>query len=70
MRGVRLRVDVYDALAHMRGLHDPLQQAVFHRRHLSTIYRLRAGRLASLPVAMGMARDFDVTVETLFEQVP
>lgn len=69
--GVRLRVEVYDALAEKRGLTSVTGQAKRHgigRTHMSLI---RAGRKGvSLPLAMRMAGDLGTSVEALFERVP
>ncbi|NBE80349.1 hypothetical protein [Micromonospora rubida] len=68
--GIRLRVEVYDALAEKRGLTSVTGQAERHgigRTHMSLI---RAGRKGvSLPLAMRMASDLGTTVEALFGRV-
>ncbi|HEY9373778.1 hypothetical protein [Streptomyces sp.] len=65
--GVRLRVEVYDALAEKRGLASITAQAERHgigRTHMS---HLRSGRkTAGLPLAMRMAADLGTSVEALF----
>lgn len=67
---VRLRVDVYDALAKERGVPKPPQQARLHGISRSQMYRLRNGdRRTSLALAMRMARDLGTKVEVLFEEV-
>ena len=67
---IRLRVEVYDALAARKGLTSVTGQAKKHgigRTHMSLI---RAGRKGvSLPLAMRMANDLDTTVEALFGRV-
>lgn len=67
---IRLRVEVYDALAARKGLNSVTGQAKKHgigRTHMSLI---RAGRKGvSLPLAMRMAADLDTTVEALFGRV-
>ena len=68
--GVRLRVEVYDALAEKKGLTSITGQARKHgigRTHMSLI---RAGRKGvSLPLAIRMATDLGTTVEALFGRV-
>lgn len=68
--GVRLRIEVYDALAEKKGLKSVTNQAMRHgigRTHMSLI---RAGRKGvSLPLALRMANDLGTTVEALFGRV-
>ncbi|MGC5033035.1 hypothetical protein [Micromonospora sp. DT229] len=68
--GIRLRIEVYDALAEKKGLTSVTSQAQRHgigRPHMSLI---RAGRKGvSLPLAMRMANDLETTVEALFGRV-
>lgn len=65
--GVRLRVEVYDALAEKKGLTSVTAQAERHgigRTHMS---QLRSGRkTAGLELAMQMAADLGTSVEALF----
>jgi hypothetical protein len=69
--GVRLRIEVYDALAGEKGLTSVAGQARRHgigRTHMSLI---RAGRKGvGLSLAMRMASDLETTVEALFGRVP
>lgn len=68
---VRLRIEVYDALAAARGATTVVAQAKLHGVHRATLFRIRSGeRLPSLELAMRMAADLGTTVEALFEQVP
>ena len=66
---IRLRLEVYDALAAQRHAKSVAAQARLHgigRQHMSDI---RAGRhLPSLPLAMRMASDVGTTVNALFEK--
>lgn len=68
--GIRLRVEVYDALAAQKGLTKITDQAKRHgigRTHMSL---LRSGRkTAGLELAMRMAADLGTTVEALFGRV-
>ena len=64
---VRLRVEVYDALAEAKGLKTREQQAKRHginKTHMSLIYNGRKG--AGLALALRMAQDLGTTVEALF----
>lgn len=67
---VRLRVEVYEALARQKGLTKVSDQAERHgigRQHMSD---LKTGRkCASLPLAMQMAADLGTSVEALFGRV-
>jgi hypothetical protein len=66
---VRLRVDVYDALAAAKGKRTVAAQAVWHEVGRSTLFRLRAGEMPSMDTAMRMAADLGVAVEVIFERV-
>lgn len=66
---VRLRVEVYDALAARRGVTTVVGQARLHGVGRQHMFRIRAGHRPSLTVAMRMADDLGTTVEALFEQV-
>ncbi|MEW2383343.1 hypothetical protein AB0873_14810 [Micromonospora sp. NPDC047707] len=67
---VRLRVDVYDALARQRGLDTVAKQAERHgigRTHMSLLRNGHKG--AGLALAMRMAADLGTSVEVLFGRV-
>lgn len=67
---IRLRVEVYDALAAAKGYRKVEHQAAWHGVHRSTLFRLRAGEgVPSLDLAMRMATDLGTSVEALFERV-
>lgn len=67
---MRLRVEVYDALAKQRGVTSVVDQARLHRIGRQHMFDLRAGRAQpSLPLAMRMAADLGTTVEALWEWV-
>ncbi|MFG3418711.1 hypothetical protein [Micromonospora sp. NPDC048063] len=67
---VRLRVEVYDALAAKRGAKTVVAQAKLHEVGRQHLFDIRAGRsLPSLPLAMRMATDLETTVEALFGRV-
>lgn len=67
---VKLRVNVYDALATAKGYKTVESQAEWHGVHRSTMFRLREGRGdTSLSLAMRMAADLGTQVEVLFERV-
>lgn len=66
---VRLRVEVYDALAAKRGVKTVVAQAKLHGVGRQHMFRIRAGNRPSLSVAMRMAADLGTTVEALFERV-
>jgi hypothetical protein len=67
---VRLRVNVYDALALGKGLKTVVAQARRHGVHRTTMFRLRSGeRRPSLRLAMRIAADLGTDVEALFERV-
>ncbi|MEU5938662.1 hypothetical protein ABZ807_05645 [Micromonospora sp. NPDC047548] len=64
---VRLRLEVYDALAKRKGLDTVAKQAERHgigRTHMSLIRNGHKG--AGLALAMRMAADLDTSVEALF----
>lgn len=68
--GIRLRVEVYTALAEKKGLTSVTAQAKTHgigRTHMSLIRSGRKG--VGLPLAMRMAADLGTTVEALFGRV-
>ncbi|RGC68395.1 hypothetical protein C5N14_13775 [Micromonospora sp. MW-13] len=68
--GIRLRVEVYDALAEKKGLTSVTAQARQHgigRTHMSLIKAGKKG--VSLPLALRMANDLETTVEALFGRV-
>lgn len=66
---IRLRLEVYDALAKNKGKETVVAQAAMHgigRQHMSEV---RAGRSQpSLALAIRMATDLGTTVEALFER--
>lgn len=67
---VRLRLEVYEALAAVRGLKTVVAQAKLHGIGRQHMFGIRSGkRLPSLPLAMRMATDMGTSVEALFEQV-
>lgn len=67
---VRLRLEVYDALAAKRGVSAVVAQARLHGVGRQHMFEIRAGRsLPSLPLAMRMAADMGTTVDALFERV-
>ena len=67
---VRLRLEVYDALAAQRGVTSVVDQARLHGIGRQHMFDLRAGRAQpSLPLAMRMAADLGTTVEALWEWV-
>lgn len=58
---------MYDALASARGYTTVEAQAEWHGIHRSTMFDLLAGRtVPRLDTAMGIARDCQTTVESLF----
>lgn len=68
--GVRIRLEVYDALAAARGIVEVPEQARLHGISKAQMYRIRKGdRGVSLPLAMRMAADLGTKIEVLFEQV-
>lgn len=67
---VRLRVDVYDALARAKGYSTVESQAGWHGVHRATLFNLRSGAtVPRLDLAMRMAADLGVSVEVIFERV-
>lgn len=67
---VRLRLEVYDALAAKRGVTKVVDQAKLHGIGRQHMFRLRSGKWnPSLPLAMQMAADLGTTVDALFERV-
>lgn len=68
---LRLRLEVYDALAKSKGVDTVVGQARLHGVHRGHMFRIRSGeQLPSLPLAMRMAVDLGTTVEALFERRP
>lgn len=64
---LRLRLEVYDALAERHGVPTVAAQAALHGIHRGHMFRIRNGdRTPSLSLAMKMAADFGTTVEALF----
>lgn len=66
---VRLRTDVYDALAKAKGYPKPDAQAAWHGIARSAMFRLRAGGVPRLDTAMRIAADCGVPVEVIWERV-
>lgn len=67
---VRLRLEVYDALAEKRGITTVVGQAKLHEIGRQHMFRIRSGKWQpSLTVAMRMAADLGTTVDALFERV-
>jgi len=67
---IRLRIEVYDALATRKNVKHVVAQARLHGIGRQHMFDIRAGRhLPSLPLAMRMAADMGTTVNALFEQV-
>jgi DNA-binding XRE family transcriptional regulator len=66
---IRIRLEVYDALAQAKGAKTVVAQAEMHGVHRATLFRIRNGeRLPSLELAIRMASDLGTTVEALFER--
>lgn len=66
---VRLRVEVYDALAAGKGLKTVVAQAARHGVGRQHMFDIRSGkRRPSVGLAMKMAADLETTVEALFER--
>jgi transcriptional regulator with XRE-family HTH domain len=66
---LRLRADVFDALAAERGARTLRQQAALTGVSRSTLSRIRRGEgLPSLDVAMQLAEKFGVPISVLFER--
>lgn len=67
---VRLRVEVYDALAKAKGYVTVTAQAELHGMRRETLHALKNGEnVPRLDTAMRMATDLDTSVEALFERV-
>ena len=67
---VRLRLNVYEALAVAKGFGTVESQAKLHGIHRATMHALRAGEnVPRLDTAMRMAADLGVAVEVLWERV-
>jgi DNA-binding XRE family transcriptional regulator len=68
---IRLRVEVYDALAAERaGVTTVVAQAKLHGIGRQHMFRIRSGNSnPRLPLAMRMAADLGTTVDALFERV-
>jgi DNA-binding XRE family transcriptional regulator len=67
---VRLRVEVYDALARAKGRDSVTAQARLHDMRRETLHALKAGlNVPRLDTAMRMASDLGTTVDALFERV-
>lgn len=67
---VRLRLEVYDALAVKQKVTTVVAQSKLHGIGRQHMFDIRAGRsLPSLSLAMRMATDLGTTVDGLFERV-
>lgn len=67
---VRLRVDVYDALAAAKGYQTVEAKAEWHGIDRTTLFDLRGGKTTPrLDTAMRMAADLGVAVEVIWERV-
>lgn len=66
---VRLRVEIYDALAASKGHRGVEAQAAWHELARSAMYRLRGGGVPRLDTTMRMAADCGVAVEVIWERV-
>lgn len=67
---IRLRLEVYDALARTKGADTVVAQAAMHgvgRQHMSEIRGHK--KRPSLKLAIRMAADLGTTVEALFERM-
>lgn len=64
---VRLRVEVYDALAVAKGYRTVGAQAAWHGIARSAMNRLRAGGKPRVDTALGIAADLGVPVEVIWE---
>lgn len=63
----RLRLDIYDPIAHAKGYRSVRKQAAWHGIHHSTMGALRAGEnVPLLSNAMQIARDCGLPIEVLF----
>lgn len=67
---VRLRTDVYDALAAERGYKTVESQVGWHGLTRSNWFRIRAGGPPRLDTAMRVAADLGVAVEVIWERQP
>jgi hypothetical protein len=65
---VRLRVEVYDALAAAKGKRTVAAQALWHEVGRSTLFRLRAGEMPRTDTATRMAADLGVAFEVIWER--
>ncbi len=67
---VRLRVEIFDALAAAKGARTEMERAWLIGTHLTTLYRLRhAQHVPRLDLAMRMAARLGVAVDDIFELV-
>lgn len=67
---IRLRLEVYDALAAKQNVRRVVAQARLHGIGRQHMFNIRSGRhLPSLPLAMRMASDMGTTVDALFEKI-
>jgi DNA-binding XRE family transcriptional regulator len=67
--GVRLRTEVYDALAIAKGYTTPTKQAAWHGIGRSTMYLLRTGDTQPMAsTVMRIAADLGVPVEAIWER--
>lgn len=67
---VRLRIEVYDALAKSKGAESVTAQARMHGLDRSHMHALKNGEsLPKVDTALRMAADLGTTVEALFERV-
>lgn len=67
---VRLRTEVYDALAADKGYRTVESQVGWHGLTRSNWFRIRAGGPPRLDTAMRVAADLGVAVEVIWERVP
>ncbi len=67
---VRLRVHVYDAIAHAKGYRTVVSQSIWHGMARSNWFRIRAGGSVRLATAMRVATNLGVSVEVVWERVP
>lgn len=66
---VRLKVDVYEALAKAKGYRTIESQADWHGVHRATMHAWRNGEnVPRLDTAMRIAADLGVSVETIWER--
>lgn len=66
---LRLRVDVYDAVAQAKGYPSRAAQARWHDLAVSSLFRLIAGGNPSAPTAARMAKQAGLPFEALWERV-